>query len=137
MATRENPYEAPRAECDTQDTAPSEIRRPPFGTFLIVVWLLEGGFKTYLVGNGLSSGFNPLPFIVREYQQTSLWLFLLISSFLIIETIGPWVGIYYLTGRRARTLPFETALYRTLKVAGIFAIALTFILMLYCQVAGS
>ena len=137
MATGENPYEASRVESDTPDISPSEISRPPFGTFLIVVWLLEGGFKGYLLAKAIVSGFNPFPFIVREYQQTALWLFLLISSFLIIETIGPWVGIYYLTGRRARTIPFESALYRTLKVAGISAFAITFAIMLYCHFASS
>ncbi len=136
MSLRDNPYATPKAECDAP-AALSEIRRPPFGTFLIVIWLLEGSFKTFLIGKGLASGFNPLPIIVREYQQTSWWLFLLVSAFLAIETIGPWVGIYYLTGSRARTLPFESALYRTLKVAGTTAIATTILLMLYCQIVAT
>ena len=137
MTARDNPYATQKAKCEALEAAQSEIRRPLFGTFLMVIWLLEGGFKTLLVGKGLASGFNPFPFIVREYRQTSWWLFLLVSAFLTIETIGPWVGIYYLTGNRARTLRFETALYRTLKVAGIAAIASTLLLMLYCQIAAT
>lgn len=136
MAMQANPYEPPIADCIAPQAASSEIRRPAFGTFLIGLWLLEGSVKVYLVFRILILGFNPIPFIVQDYHQSSLWVFFLISSFMIIETIGPWIGIYYLTGRRARTIPFEKALYRTLKTAGAIAIVTTLALMLYCQFAG-
>ena len=136
MANRENPYESTNAKYDIPDLSSTEIRRPLFGTFLIVFWLLEGGFKTYLLVKALFSGFAPFQSIVRAYQHTTLWWFFLISSFLIIETIGPWIGIYYLTGRRAQTIPFEIAFYRILKAAGISTIAIAFALILYCYVAS-
>jgi hypothetical protein len=129
-----NPYQSPTAIAT--EVAPTDIRRPPFGTFLIGIWLLEGGFKAYIVGTGLLRGFNPIPYLADEYHTCNPLVFFLLSSFFIIETIGPWIGIYYLTGRRSRTIPFATALLRTLKVAGGVAIVATLLLMLYCELVG-
>ena len=131
MMADTNPYEVP-ATAVAEEAAP-EIRRPPFGTVLVVVWILEATFKTYCVGWALSQGFNPLPHLAEEYHATSRLVFFLASSFFIIETIGPWIGIYYLTGRRARTIPFNQALVRTLKLAGGLTIIASLTLMFYFE----
>lgn len=134
MQAQPNPYESP---LDIDVEAPkAELRRTGVGTFLLVVWVLEGGLKAALVVAGLMHGFNPLQSAAVEYHAWHpLWFFPALS-FLIVETIGPWIGIYYLTGRRARTIPFETAMIRTLLVAASSAIGATLLLMLYCELVG-
>ena len=114
-----------------------DFRRPAEGTFLIGLWILEGGFKACLLGASLMHGFNPFPYIAVEYHSWNRLAFLLASSAFIVETIGPWIGIYYLTGRRSRTIPFSSAVLRTLKVAGGVAIIATLLLMTYCELTGT
>lgn len=131
-----NPYEAPTLPNDTE-VKQEEIVRPVFGTFLLCYWLLEGGFKAYLLGSALARGFNPIPLFVESYSACHWLIFFLVSSFLIFETIGPWIGVYYLTGRRSRTIPMNFAMFKTLKVAGGLAILGTLLLMFYCELFGS
>jgi hypothetical protein len=50
-----------------------------------------------------------------------------------METIGPWIGIYYLTGRRARRLPFTKAVVRILQMAGGVTLVMSLALMLYLE----
>lgn len=132
MQSEPNPYESPVAI--GVEIPAVELRRPGIGTFLIVVWVLEGGLKASLLVVTLTRGLDPLQSLVHEYQVWHpLWFFLALL-FLIVETIGPWIGIYYLTGRRARTITFESAMIRTLLVACGSAFGGTFLLMLYCEV---
>ncbi len=132
--TSENPYESPAIEGDVEAIAP--LRRPAFGTFLIALWIVEGGFKAGLLATAFLSGFNPLAGLAVEFRSWNRLTFLLVALFMIVETIGPWIGIYYLTGRRARTIPFERALGRTLGVAGLAALVLTLGLMLGLELAA-
>jgi hypothetical protein len=139
MQSEPNPYESPRA---TGEEIPStDIRRPALGTFLIGLWVFEGGFKVYvlvyvLVGAFLR-GIDPLQYLAAEYRSWNRLVFFLASTFVMIETIGPWIGVYYLTGRRSRTIPFGAALFRTLMVAGGVALIATSMLMLWCELAGT
>lgn len=134
MQPETNPYQSPIA---VGVEAPAvELRRPVMGTVLIGIWILEGGFKACLVAAGLLSGWNPLHSLALEYPSWNRLLFFLMVSFFTVETIGPWIGIYYLTGRRSRTIPFDTALVRTLLVAGGIGIAATLLLILYCELAN-
>ncbi len=135
MQSDSNPYTSPTAI--GTEVVPTDFRRPAFGTFLIGLWILEGGLKAYVLGAGFMHGFSPFPYIADEYHSWNRLVFLLASSFFIIETIGPWIGIYYLTGRRSRTIPFTTALLRTLKIAGGVAIIATLLLMMYCELTGT
>lgn len=135
MQSDTNPYESPIAT--GAEILSTDIRRPAFGTFLIGLWVLEGGFKAYMLGAGFMGGFNPLEYLADDYHSWNRLVFFLVSSFFLIETIGPWIGIYYLTGRRSRTIPFNAALFRTLKVAGGVAIIVTLLLMLYCEIVGT
>jgi len=134
MQSEINPYESPIA-AGVEVTA-TELRRPAVGTFLMVIWILEGGLKTSLLGAALVRGINPLQNLAREYHSWHPLWFLLVVSFLIVETIGPWIGVYYLTGRRARTISFERAMLRTLQVAVGIAVAGTLLLMLYGELTG-
>jgi hypothetical protein len=84
----------------------------------------------------LLRGFNPLEILPREYSSWNRLVLFLVLSFFIVETIGPWVGVYYLTGRRSRTLPFETAIFRTLCVSVGAAFVATFLLMSCCELAN-
>lgn len=126
-----NPYEPPA--CVEANSAVDEIRRPPIGTFLVVLWTVEALFKTSVVIVAILRGFNPLHF-ADGYRTENRLFFFLIGSFMTIETIGPWIGIYYLTGRRARTIPFEKALLRTLKLAVAIALVIVILLMIYCEI---
>ena len=133
MQAETNPYETPVAT--EAEVATAELRRPLMGTILIGVWLLEGGFKACLLSLALASGSNPLENLAQQYSSWNRLFFFLASSFMITETIGPWFGVYYLTGRRAKTIPFETAIVRTLLVSGGVAIGITLLLMAYCELA--
>jgi hypothetical protein len=131
MQAEINPYEASLAAGG--DSPADGLRRPAMGTVLLGLWLVEGGVKACIVAMGLASGFNPLESLVEVYPSWNrFWLFLALSFFMV-ETIGPWIGIYYLTGRRARTFPFDAALQRILGGAlGVGSVA-TLLLMLYCE----
>lgn len=136
MTPEPNPYESPIAT--ESKVASPDLRRPVFGTILIGVWILEGGFKVYMLLSSLVQ-FGPqlmLNHLAAAYPDWNRLVFFLYCSFMTVETIGPWIGVYYLTGRRARSTPFHTALIRTLLVAGGIAIVVTLLLMLYCELAG-
>lgn len=135
MAVETNPYESPAAIDATE--LPTDLRRPPIGTFLVGIWLLEGGFKAYLVGVGLMRDSNPLHDMAQGYHAWNRVAYFLVTALLIIETIGPWIGVYYLTGRRARTIAFERALLYTLAVAGVASVVLSLVLMLYLELTAS
>jgi hypothetical protein len=131
MASEANPYEAPVA---TGEEIPApELQRPPMGTMLIGLWFLEGGIKACLVVASLLNGFHPLQSMVEVYSSWNRLIFFLALSFIIVETIGPWIGIYYLTGKRSRTLPFEWAMFHTLWVSAGAALVATAMLMSYCE----
>jgi hypothetical protein len=129
-----NPYEAPVAT--ELEISTAEPKRPLMGTVLIGLWALEGGFKACLVVAGLVNGFNPLQSMLQEYPSWNRLMFFLVVSFFVVETVGPWIGIYYLTGRRSRTLPFEWAIFRTLLVSVGAAMVATMQLMLYCELVN-
>lgn len=137
MATDTNPYESPISEGDTLDDVAAELRRTGTEIFFLVLWFLEGGLKAWLVGLILLSGFDLCAALVEHYQESNTWWFLFSTWFMIIETIGPWFGIYYLTAQRSPTLPLERAFGRTLMVAGGFSIVVTLLLMLYCQLIAA
>jgi hypothetical protein len=126
-----NPYESPASI--TVEKPAEELRRPPLGTFLIGLWLVEGGIKAFVVIAGIYNGVDPREVLPAEYSMRTSLVFSLIASFLIVETIGPWIGIYFLTGRRARTIPLEKALFQTLKMAGGIAVVAVLALMAYDQ----
>jgi len=134
MQSDPNPYESPVAVAVEAPAA--DLRRTGVGTFLVFVWILEGGLKASLLGAAIARGFNPLQSLAREYHGWHPLWFFLVLSFFVVETIGPWIGIYYLTGRRARTITFESAMIRTLLVACASAIGVTLLMMLYCELAG-
>jgi hypothetical protein len=134
MESEANPYESPAA-LSAEESAPS-IRRPAFGTFLIGLWILEGAFKAYLLGAGFLKGFNPLQYLADDYHTWNPIIFFLVASFFIIETIGPWIGVYYLTGRRSRTISFDKAIERILKVAGGVTIVLSSVLTIYLELTA-
>ena len=139
MDTEVNPFESPGSEIAVVSVSeppgndPSEIRRTPMGTFLIGVWFLEGGLKVWLLASILYSGFDILQAVVELYRESSAGLYFLVAWLLIIETVGPWIGIYYLTGKRSRTIPTENAFWQIFKVTGGFALVATLLVMLYGQ----
>lgn len=134
MQSQTNPYQSPTEVA--LEVPATELRRTGLGTFWVVIWILEGGLKASLVVAALWHGFHPLQSLAQEYRAWHpLWFFLLLSFF-IVETIGPWIGIYYLTGRRARTIAFEAAMMRTMLVACGSAIGAALLLMLYCELAA-
>ena len=141
MQTNVNPYEAPLAAGAERpagtDRPAEELRRPLTGTVLLVLWTIEGGLKAFWLGAALSQGFDPLPSLVEVYPSWNPLLLFLLVAFMTVETIGPWIGVYYLTGRRARTIPFDAAMVRTLAIASAVALALALVLLLYCELAGS
>jgi hypothetical protein len=59
-----------------------------------------------------------------------------VSSFVVVETIVPWVGTYHPTGRRSRTISLDKALVRILMVAGIIAVVVSLALMIYLGLAA-
>jgi hypothetical protein len=135
MDSNINPYETPLEVA--RESPPEELRRPAMGTALLVLWLVEGGLKAFFVGSALAQGFNPLHSLVEVYPTWNRLLLFALLAFMIVETIGPWIGIYYLTGRRARTIPFDTAMVRTLSIAAGIALGMTMLLMLYCELASA
>jgi hypothetical protein len=126
-----NPYESPAAV--SRETPVTELRRPPMGTFLVGLWLLEGGVKALLVLVVVFRGFESFEILAIEYGAWRRVTYFLVSSFFIFETVGPWFGVYYLTGRRARTIPFDKALLRTLMTACGVAMLVTLFMMLYFE----
>src|SRR5688572_12010314 len=75
MRAETNPYESPLA-AEEEVPAP-ELRRPAIGTFLICVWVLEGGLKASLLVAGLARGFNPLESLARDYLSWNRLVFFL------------------------------------------------------------
>ena len=130
-----NPYQSP-ATLNVEEEA-AKIRRPARGTFLLVLCILDAGCKTCFLGVCFSHGANPMQFIAHEYQTCSRIFFFLAAAFFILETVAPWIGIYYLTGRRARTIPFDAALVRILKLAGGVTLVASLALMLYLELTAS
>lgn len=135
MSEETNPYTVTTAtESDAGSLVDSEeIRRPWYGTVLICFWTLEGGVKAWMLGRMLLDGFNPLSDIRHDYQTTNQVLFFVIAWYLLVETIGPWIGIYYLTGRRSRTIPFERALLRTLLLSATVVAVMIAAMMVYFE----
>jgi hypothetical protein len=131
MLAEPNPYQSPAAA--NTDEPVGEVRRPRLGTLLVGIWTLEAVFKTYLLGMGFSHGFCPLQDLANAYRSWNRVRFFLASSFFIIETVGPWIGIYYLTGRRARTIPFDKALLHILRLAGGITIVASLILAMHLE----
>jgi hypothetical protein len=129
-----NPYESP-IPVKLEGPA-AELRRPAFGTFLIYLWFIEGGFKAFVVIAALSRGVDFLEVLAAEYSTWNRFVFFLVSWFFIVETIGPWIGIYYLTGRRARTIPLERALLQILMTAGGSTAVGVLVLMSYLELAS-
>lgn len=134
MQLESNPYQSP-AESGAQEAAPV-LRRPAAATFLLGLWLLEGSVKACIVGAALAQGLQPCDLLAREYAGWSRISFLLVASFLLVETIGPWIGVYYLTGRRSRTIPIEKATFRILVAACSAALILTLGLMLCLELTA-
>ena len=134
--TEPNPYEPPSESSAAPAEETTEHQRPSIGTVLIFVWLLEGGIKAFVLGTAFQGGFNPVREFALEYRQWNPVVYFLVASFFVIETIGPWIGIYYLTGQRARTIPFLEALWKTLKLAGVIALTSAMLLVLYCELTG-
>ena len=136
MALEENPYEVTQARFEKPLPGLAEVRRPPLGTFLLIVSLVFCGIELWYIALLISTGDNPLPFIAETYHDLGRWSFLPFSMFFILETTGPWVVIYYLTGRRARTIEFDNAIGRMLRVSLIMTVAMSLLLTLFCEVAG-
>ena len=131
MTKLANPYEAPVEPEDAEDAGPfDETQRTPFvAKALVSVWVLEGGLKAFFV-IGLSPP-DALDMARQGYLNSGTLTFLLAAMFILIETIGPWIGVYYLTGARMRNLGFETAIWRTIKAATLFAGAVTLAMFVY------
>lgn len=133
MQTETNPYEAPTQR--TADSSRGRIRLPLEGWFLVCFWILEGGAKAIFISAGVSRGFNPIPEIATIYTTWNRLYFLLAASFIIVETIGPWIGLLYLIRYRYTDTPFDNVMWIILKRASVISVLFALLLMLLCEVA--
>jgi hypothetical protein len=130
-----NPYESP-VTVELPKLA-EEHCRPAIGTALLLIWLVEGAVKT-LVGAMIAwEGIGAALKLASYYSTSSRLAFFLLSWFVIVETAGPWIGVYYLTGRRSRTIAFDRAIVQILKLACGGAVVVTLVLMICLEAAAA
>ena len=126
-----NPYEpvSSRLEADSQvdPMKRSEI------VFWMILWTLESSVKVAIVFFAFSLGEDLTTALTRIYQQTHPLTFLAVGWFLLVETIGPLIGLLFFTRPSIRALPAHAALLRVLITAALSALVVTLAIMSYAQ----
>lgn len=132
MTETTNPYQPPEVATEQTVSEPDGSDGCTW-RFFIVLWSLEGAIKLCaFVVLMLRTGFDLEPFVEMYLYAGHFW-FALGYTFFVIETIGPWFGVYYLIRQRREKSSFGEALWKIIVKAGFWSLIITAVTMITCE----